>query len=406
MWQTTIMAWRNIWRNTRRTITASAAIGLGLTMILVTWSLLGGMFGHMIRSATSSYLGHAQVHATDYKETLDPELVIHHAGDVLKEVRALDHVTEATPRAIGQGLLAIGDRSAGVQILGVELDTEPNVTDWDERIVEGRYPAASGETLIGKALADRLEVGVGDFLVLTTSDIFTGDLARLRLDVVGVTFTNNPLVDKQMVIIPIEDAQGALGLDGDFHEIAVLLDGEVRDEAVVAQEIAPLNDLDGIEAEPWHAFSPGVDQLLKLETMYLWIYVGLTFFVISLGIVNTLLMSLLERTHEFGILRAVGTPGSRLAYMIFAEAASLGVVGVALGLLCYAPIQLLLGGVGLNMGTVEMAGVSFNARIYPVFDPETTVLLIPVFIGLTTITALTTAIRATRIEPVEALRHV
>lgn len=406
MWQTTLMAWRNIWRNTRRTLIAASAIGLGLATLLVTWSLMGGMFDHMVRAATASYLGHAEVHAKSYSETLDPELVIPDAPAVIARARQLDGVEAATPRALGLGLVAIGSRSAGVKVIGIDPATEPEVTDWDERIVSGSYPEKPGEALIGKALANRLEIDVGSYIVLTASDVKTGDLARLRLEVSGVTFTNNPLVDKQAVILPIAQAQEALGLGDDFHEIAMNVDGDVRDAEAVRAIIQPLSSIEGIRADSWHAYAPGVNQMLQLEGAYLWIYVGLIFFVISLGIVNTLVMSLMERIQEFGILRAIGTSGGRLAYMIFAEAASLGLVGVILGLLVFIPAYLALATWGLNMGTVEMAGVSFNAKIYASFDGPVIALVSPIFILLTTITALTTAIRAARIEPVEALRHV
>lgn len=402
-----ILAWRNIWRNPRRTLITAGAIGLGLASMLVTASLWNGMDVHMVRAATESFLGHAELHAKGFRKTHDTEIMIPDADAVLKRVRAMPGVADATARIFGSGLASIGDRSEAVEVIGADPVNEPKITDWQDRLLEGTYIEKSGDAIIGKPLAKKLEVEVGSKLVLSVADIHTGDLNYALLHVRGIVFTNNIRVDKTSVIIPLEDARRLLGTGPAVHEITIRAADtvDVEDPAAISAILAPITD-DALDAAPWHELAPVVARIMNIEGFLLVLFVLVIFFVIALGIVNTLSMSVLERTHEFGIMRAVGTTGGRLVALVFFEATCLGVVGALMGLILFLPAHLILATVGINMGGVEFAGVTLDSVVYSVLDPYSLSGLPPLFVVLTAAVALTSAVRAARIQPVEALRQV
>ncbi|MEZ4436638.1 MAG: ABC transporter permease, partial [bacterium] len=167
------LAWRNIWRNGRRTLITAAAIGLGVAALVFTQAMVEGMFHRMVGVATASMSGDAQIHAPGYRTTQDERLVIPAAAPLLDAARALPGAA-ATPRVFGTGLVAIGDRSQGVRVIGVAPDTERRVTNWAERLTAGRYLEAEGEALVGAALARKMDLELDTRLVLTMADIETG----------------------------------------------------------------------------------------------------------------------------------------------------------------------------------------------------------------------------------------
>ena len=175
MFQTFRMAWRNIWRNTRRTLLTGSAIGLGFALVVFFLTLVDGLLGNVFTVATDSMIGHAQVHAQDYAETRDVERFMPDGASVLNAVENTSGVSAASPRARGTGVLSIGDRSQLTQLIGIDPTREPQVTNWKSRIKKGRYIEKPGEVMIGHELAKKLEVELDTRLVLSVADIKTGE---------------------------------------------------------------------------------------------------------------------------------------------------------------------------------------------------------------------------------------
>ncbi len=398
------MAWRNIWRNTRRTLITGSAIGLGLAAMILYLGMQEGMNRRMRHTATRSYLGDAQVHAVGYRDTRELELTIPRGAERLADARKLPAALAASPRLLATGLLAIGDRSAGVELIGIDPECEPGVTDWSERLLAGHYPREGDHALLGRDLADKLELTAGGKFVLTVAEEETGELRSLLLRVAGVYFTGNPALDKYAAILPITTLREAVAMPGAMHEIALRLDLHSGEEEDLRAALAPLAAED-LDVAPWQELAPALASMLDLQDFYFGLTVLIVFSIIALGIVNTLTMSLVERTWEFGILRAVGTSPWRLAGLIFAEAASLGLVGSAIGLALGLLVHWPLSTHGFNLGGFQVAGVNFESRLHTVLEPLPLILLCLIFIALTTVVALSTAVRAARIRPADALRE-
>ncbi len=405
MWLLTLrMAWCNLWRNTRRTIITGGAIGLGLAAMILSLGWFNGMNRHLIETVTLSGMGEAQIHAPGFRKTRDVELVIPDGPAVLQRVESTEGVAGASPRLYAIGLLAMGDRSANVEVIGIDTRREPKVTNWHRRLIAGRYPAKGNEVVIGRDLADELEVEVGSRLVLTMADAKTGDMNSLLLKVAGVVFTNNPTLDKRSALLPLATVRKGLGLEGGIHEIALDIDAP----SLKIEDLKPVLDrLDapGLEVSAWQDLSPVVASLGDLQDVYMALTLAIIFIIIAFGIVNTMSMSLIERFREFGILRAIGAAPLRLAWLILAEAASLGVVGCAMGLGLGVAIHGVLAKVGINLGQLEALGVTFETPVYPSLDVAGVAEITVVFLILTPLVAIFPAARAARVDVIRALRH-
>ncbi len=405
MTETLSFAWRNLWRNPRRTIITASAIGLGLALFIVAVAYMKGFLVYMLDATTGSWTGHAQIQSPAYVDSHEASDTLDDGAALLERARALPHVAAATPRVYGPGMASMGDRTARVELVGIDLHSERQVTQFKDELSEGSWPEKPNQVLIGVKLAELLELSVGDKLVLTAADVQSGDLNGQLVRIGGLVYSNNAYLDRQAVVMPIETTQKLLGIPGRLHEIAVTLDVPADDEAAIRGALRPLQS-EHASVRPWQEVQKGLSSAIELNAQTLWISVLVVFLIASFGIVNTMTMSFLERYREFGILRAVGTSPSRLIGLVLTEAACLGMIGVAVGLvvglLVYWPFAVY----GLTIGGAEAYGVSFDRRILFELDAPMTVELCIVFWSLTVLTALGTARRAAKVQPIEALRQI
>lgn len=400
------MAWRNLWRNQRRTLITAAALALAVASMSFLLAMMDGMFARMVHTATAARSGEAQLHAPNYRETRDETLTIREAEATLQRARKAPGVVAASGRIWGLGLAAIGDRSRSVQLVGVDPEHEQRITNWQERLVAGHYLGQrDDEVLIGHELAAALEVGVGSKLVLTASDVRTGEAAADLMYVAGVLRTGDQLIDEQAVILPLRRAQRLTGLGGELHEVALDVDAPVEERAAIEAVIGPLAVAGAVEPVPWHELNPVVAQSLEMQGVWMGVLILFVFVILGFGIVNTIAMSLAERMHEFGVMRALGTAPSMLGALIVVEASLLGLVGAVPGALAGLAISAWSQRVGLDFSGSSQMGMTLHEPIYPVPDVPGTLLVAVVFSGLTAITSIVSAIRAARVEPVEAMRR-
>ncbi|MEM1347699.1 MAG: FtsX-like permease family protein [Myxococcota bacterium] len=397
------MAWRNVWRNPRRTLITATSIMLGVMLVSAMGGLGNGMTKRMVRNATDDLAGHAQIHAATYTDTKDETLVIEEYADVLEQARSLDDVTVATPRVLGFGILAIADRSRGVTLMGIDPKHEARTTTWDERVVEGAYLDAPGQVMLGKYLADKLDVELGSKMVLTAADVHTGEATTELVRVKALLHTGSVAVDRNTAIVHIEMAQKMMGLPDSAHEIVLRLGVDTRDPEVVHEAIAPLRR-DGFDVEPWHEINKVVAELMKIMDVYIYIMTIVLFIILAFGIINTISMALLERMREFGVMRALGTSGAQLAKLVVTEAFYLGLVGAVPGILAGLGASWLLVVYGLDFSGTTAYGMEFKDPIYGEINIFATIFAAVVFTLLTAVVSLYAAWRASRVDPVEAMR--
>lgn len=414
------LAWRNLWRNPRRTLLTAAALAMGALSMVAVEAYMQGIFGKMVETTANGLTGHAQLHAPGWQQTRDDQLLLADAPALLAQARAVPAVQAAAPRSWGAALLAIGDRSRSVQLLGVVPSQEAQVGRWTQRLSAGRFldPSADGELggelVLGAPLAKRLELELDTRVVVTAADVNTGEARSELLKVVGFLKTSDPVVDETAAVVLLPVAQRLLGLGPAIHEVALRLrtvdadhpNGVDTDQAAaIDRAIAPLAVQGRVEPIAWQVAQPLVAEMMRMRSSWTWMFLGLIFTVIAFVIVGTMSMALLERSWEFALLRALGTPPLRLGAVVLAEAGWLGLVGALPGAVAGYAVAALLGKIGIRFGEDVTMVVSFSEPIRPVPEVAVAVEYAAVFSVLTILVSAVAAWRAARVEPALMLRN-
>lgn len=403
------LAWRNILRNKRRTFIAGSAIGIGLAALIFTDALMIGMANHLIHSGTASFLGEGEIHRKGYRESREVEETIENLREVTRVLDASPIVAAYAPRAMAFAMINSPSTAEGVTMVGIDPKREPALSQIDEAISRGKYlskdaDSGSREIVIGRKLANILEVGLGDRIVLTAAEAHTGDLSQELFRISGIYQFNDREMDRAMAFIPLAKAQQMLGIDGQIHEIAIKFT-----ETRYAQDTSlPLwSDLanTGNEALGWPEFLPQLSNALALSDFSLAIVALVLFAVVSFGIINTLFMSLYERMFEFGVLRAIGTRPRAVFRLVLSEAGALSVFSIALGLVFSVIVLAVFQHVGIDYTGIEYAGVTFREKIYPVYHVVQFIEYPLGVLVLTTAVGIFPAMSAARLMPARAMRR-
>lgn len=361
------MAWRNIFRNRKRTFLTGLIIGIGLASIMFTDAIVVGMKENMIRSVTSSFLGDAQIHREGFQEAYDSEKTVEKYAELQKMLKKDQNIERFTERVACFGTISSPSDINSIMLYGIDPEKEPEISKMDEAIIDGGYlNKENNGVLIGTKLADRLEVTTGDRIVLSVSNVQTGDLAQNMFQVAGIYKMQIDEMDTSTAFIPIAQAREMIGVRGGVHEVAVQF-YDVQYASRHGEEFAAHYSIAGNKAETWPQLVPQMKKMLDMTDFSVGIVLIIVFAVIIFGIINTLFMSLYERIFEFGVLRAVGTRAASLKSLIVFEAASLAVYSIVLGLLL-GTLIIYIGSIhGMNISGVEFAGATFTEEIKTVF---------------------------------------
>ncbi len=368
MWFYIKLAWRNIFRNKRRTIIASIAIGVGLASLIFTDALIIGMEDNMVRSATASFLGEAQIHHKDFRDTQEVEKTVNNLDEVVANLNKEEIVDRFTRRTLCFGMLTSPANANAVVLVGVEPETEQYLSQIDDAIKEGDFfkGGKENEIVIGSELAKILEASLGDRLVATVAQAGSGHLSQEMFRVSGIYHFYMKEMDTGMAFIHLNKAQQMLGIGPGVHQIAV----KFKDLGYAVQKDLPWwgkYSRDDNEVVSWAELMPQLKAVFDMTGLSMFVMGLILAVVVVFGIINTLFMSLYERMFEFGVLRAVGTRTAGIRKLIIFEAGALGVVSIILGLILGFIVTLIFVKVGIDYRGIEFAGASFRDMIYPVF---------------------------------------
>jgi ABC-type lipoprotein release transport system permease subunit len=400
------LAWRNIFRNKRRTLLSGLAVGMGLASMIFIFGIYDGMLKSMIRTATASFLGEGQIHAEGFRDTNEVELTIGDFSRVMDSLEEEEIIESFTPRTLSIGMLTSPSDVATALVYGIDPLREPPMSLLDEALLEGEYIGADDirGILVGSKAADNLEIGIGDRVVLTVAQSETGDLSQELFRIRGIFHYNIKEADSSMMYIHIDKAREMLGIGQSAHEIAL----KFTDIELAGDRSLPLwsrYSEGGNEAIGWNDIVPQLDSVVDMTDLGAYIVGVLVFCIVALTIMNTLFMSLYERMYEFGVLRAIGTRPLSMASLIMLEALLLGVVssiiGAALGFCLTGYFALS----GIDYRGIEFASVTFTELLYPTIIPRhyiTVPLLILSFAG---IAALYPAWFAASLRPADTMRR-
>ncbi|MFH1367792.1 MAG: FtsX-like permease family protein [Elusimicrobiota bacterium] len=399
------LAWRNMFRNKRRTAIAGFAIGMGLASLIFVDALVKGMEKNMIESATSSFLGEAQIHETDFRKTQEVEKTIKGLGWVLQDLDNESAVKYYAPRTFSFGMITSPANVSGVSFVGVDPVKERNLSVIARSIVEGEFLSGRDERdiVIGKKLADDLEAGLGDRVVVTVSQAGTGDLVQEMFRISGIFSTNGDEMEKGMIFAGIAKARQMLGIGPGVHEIAVkFADPEFAQDANFY--FWNKYSRDGNEAVSWTRLLPDLRAAMDMSNWSIGIVGLILFIIVSLGIINALFMSLYERMFEFGVLRAVGTRPLGISKLIMLEAGALALISIVFGSALGFAVTWIVAKTGIDYTGIEYAKITFRELIYPILTPSQFVIY-PFWVLVSTMLAgLYPAFYAARMKIVDSMR--
>lgn len=405
MWIFIKLAWRNVFRNKRRTIIAGTAIGIGLSGLIFVDALILGMEESMVESVTASFLGEGQIHRSGFRKTQEVEETIQDPDWVISNLKQESIVRFFTPRILTFAMITSAANVGSISLIGIQPSTEKHLSQIDDTIVKGSYFGQDDDQdiVIGSKLAKILEVDIGGRVVITVAQAKTGQLSQEMFRVTGIYHFNIQEMDRGMAFIHIEKAQEMLALGKNIHEIAIRFTGAEygQDKTLPFWEKYSQH---GNEAVGWTEIMPQLEGAFKMFQISIYVTAAILFGIVAFGIVNTLFMSLHERMFEFGVLRAVGTRPFRMALLIIFEAGFLAILSIVFGSLLGFVVTYITTKTGIDYRGIEMVGVTMLNLLRPVLDlKQFTLYPIYVFV-FTTIVGIYPAWHAAKMSPAKAMR--
>ena len=412
------LAWRNLWRNYRRTFISMAAIALGYAMLMFVACLMAGLRWQMIENGTRLLLSQIQVHDPDYYPNRPMEKTIggKNGTDVavlLSAISADPRVEAAAPRVYGYGMVSAGDRSYGVELLGIDPTSERRVTALHNQMVTGTYlsEAMPKSVVLGDKLALTISVRIGSEIVLL-AQAADGSMGNDLYTVGGIFHTGLDDMDRSLVLMSVSLLQDLLNMPHNrIHEVGIKL-YDINGATAAATDLGVrLGKTLAVRAMAWPELAPDLADYVQFNRGVTFVLFFIFFLVAVIGIMNTMLMAVFERTRELGMLMALGMRPAQVIGLIVAEAAGLACASLILGGALGAPLLWYLQAHGLDLGgktggVVTIAGVVvghlwYGRQDFPVYAQAA--------IGLS-ITALLSALypawRAAHFRPTEAMRKV
>jgi ABC-type lipoprotein release transport system permease subunit len=395
------MAFRDLIRNKRRSMLSALGLGLGLALLLLMAAVVRGEMRDAIEASIRLQSGHLQIRAESYdpdKNSLAWEDLIADPGQLVDVLSKQPEVVSATPRLIASGIIQSGKNSTGVQILGIETDS-PASKPYQEGMVTGEYLNADDRDglLIGQELANKLNLKAGDSLLLSANTA-EGTVNEQTFTVKGIFSTKVPAFDQATILLPLSKAQAITGTENHASILFVMLSN--RD---LADSLKTRLHTEQYQIKTWLDMNEVVVETEKFSQAYMYVLYMIVLGVTATVIVNTLVMSVFERTREIGILTAVGMRSSSILSMFLIESALLALIGIVMGLVLGGLFVWYSVEVGFYIGNMGITGMMLGERIYGYLTVADAVPLILVALGITLAASLYPAILASRMEPVDAL---
>ncbi|MGF1885879.1 ABC transporter permease [Photobacterium profundum] len=364
------LAWRNLWRNKLRTSIMLFAMVFGLIGVASMIGFMNGMYGNMIDNAIAWQTSNIQIHRSEYINEPEINDTIIGSEQIIEQLRDMPDVSAWSARFIADGMVASARSTRGVKINGIDLEAEAKVTPLVSHIIEGEWLSEQGRNpvLVSSKTADRLRLRVGSKVVLTFTDA-ANDVSGAAFRVRGIFKSPSSSFDDGNVYVRRSDLSALAHIDG-VHEIAIVVNeatpsSNIVTQAVKAQLQTQTSKLNTIR--DWQQIQPMLATMIKQTGTSTAIILGIFVSAMGLGIVNIMLMSVFERTREFGVLMAVGMQKHKVFLLIMLETSLLGMSGALLGVCICAVLMMLLQttGISLNSMAEGLGAFGVDTTIYP-----------------------------------------
>jgi putative ABC transport system permease protein len=408
----TKMAWRNIWRNPRRTILTVCAITFATVLLVFMLSFQFGSYETMINTSVKISTGHLQVQAEKYQEKKSIRFVIPDPRAIAAIVDQIPEVAAYTFRGQAFALISSKDRTYGVVVTGIDPQKEATVSRIKKLVQAGNFLAAEdvNQALVGNLLAKNLRVSIGDELTLLGQGR-DGSIGATVVQVKGIFRSGIDEFDRSAMQIPLSTFQDTFSMEEAVHEVVVIaksLSDVSRIKAQLKAALAVLNNRKPLKTLDWQELMPGLRQAIEMDLVSGLIFYGLLIIVVAFSILNTFLMAIFERTKEFGVMMAVGTTPRRLTKILLIESMSMTLIGIITGIFIGIGITYYfqIHGIDFSGGSELLSQFGITGRMYPKLS------LLSVSIGpfmvlfFTFLAALYPAMKIRRLRPVEAMTAI
>lgn len=398
------IAWRNVWRSRRRSFVLLTAVAFGLWAGLFIMSFYNGLIKQRIETAITTEVSHIQVHNPRFREDYRISYIIPEGNKLLAECKNIPGVKNVTSRLVLHGMLASPAGSTGVIIHGITPDSEDATTKLQSKLTKGKYFDNSevNELIISESLAQKLRLSVHKKAVITFEHL-DGELISAAFKIVALYKTNNRPYDETYIFVNAERIDTLAGINDEIHEIALVLHHEKYCDSVQQHLIQKSK---GLEVLRWDEITPELGLTVNVGNQMAYIFMGIILISLVFGIINTMMMSVLERTAEFGVLLAVGMSRPRIFMMILAETFFLVMAGCPPGIFFGWITTFIAGKTGITLTYLEQVSSSFgySPTIYPFLYPSQLGLVVVLVFVSALISSIFPARKAIMCEPAKSIK--
>ncbi len=397
------IAWRNVWRNKLRSGIVIVSIVLGIWSGLFIMAMTAGLNEQRLKSSIDTFLSHIQVHNAGFLENFDKKDTIADSKTLVRQLDTTAQVTAYSKRLVLQGMASTAHGNYGVKIMGVFPEEEKTVTDISKRLVQGTYlhQLKRNPIVIGEKLASKLGAKVNSKVVLNFQDSSNNTIATsFRIE--GIFKTVNSSFDEGNVFVKYEDLAPLVGLHGNYHEIAILCNN-INETVPVKNQITTTNLV-----ESWDELAPELGYAQKTMSNFIYIFMGIILLALTFGIVNTMLMAVLERKREIGMLLSVGMDRRKVFAMIILETLFLALIAAPLGVILSLWTIEHFGTHGIDLSAVGKGLESFGmgSRVHTKLPSVLYLNITLMTLAVTLIAAVVPARRAVKLNPAEAVKAI
>lgn len=399
------ISWLNLWRNRQRSITMIVAVMVGLWGGIFAASLMFGLLEQRFKSGIEQQVSHVQIHHPEFLKDYNVKYHIQRWEHLNNTLAQDNHVVAFSGRTQVNGMLRTATITTGINILGVDAQMEANTTSLDKNIVEGSYldKDMRNPVLIGKTLADKVKVQPGSRIVLTFQDM-DGELAAASFRVAGIYQTAATAWDEMHVFVMKDEINELLGYDNMVNQVGIMTHDHEKAGPFADRykELFP-----ELKVRPWAEVSPELAFMQEMASMMYLIILIVILLALAFGLLNTMLMAVIERIKELGMLMAIGMNKKRVFIMILLETTFLSLTGAALGMIAGYTTTLWLNRKGIDLSVVggeSLNEFGFDSVVYPVFEPGIFVVITVLVVLTALFTSIYPALKALRLNPAEAVQ--
>ena len=401
------LAWRNIWRQPRRTWLTTGAMVFSNVLLVFLISIQLGSYRMMIDNTLAPLTGHLQVQYEGYKDDQQIRQVVPAVRGVAADMREALGLETVAARGEAFALASSEERTYGVQIIGVEPEFEPRVSTLPGLVVEGRYldDVAAPEIVVGAVLARNLKAGLGDELTILGSGR-DGSFAAAIVNIVGIFDSGMVELDRSFAEVPLDFFQDTFAMEDAGHNVVINAPDLFAVATVQQQAEGLIPAGEDLVLYHWDDLQPGLQQAIQADLASAWFMYGVLVILVAFSVLNTQLMSVLERTREFGIVLSLGLTAGRLGRLVMLETTMIGLLGLALGVFLGSLVTYWFAVNGFTYPGLDEMAVQFNLpdRIYPDLNAISLLVGPGIVFVASLMAAVYPAARLHWLHPVQAMR--